>query len=71
MAISLVKACAAQWQGNGMGTSSAEWTVKGKEYIFVSKNSGFWRAIDTRSAKILVRYAASRSELIQDLNSIL
>jgi hypothetical protein len=54
-----------------MGTSSADWTVKGKEYIFVTKNSGFWRAIDTRSAKILVRYAASRSELIQDLNAIL
>jgi hypothetical protein len=67
----LTKITDSQWQGNGFGSSTAEWVVKGNEHISVNKISGFWRAVDTRCNKILVRYATTRNELIKDLTDVL
>jgi hypothetical protein len=63
----LVKTTSTAWQGNGLGTSSADWAVKGAEHIQVEKVGIFWRAKDTRTGKVLVRRASTRAEAQQQL----
>ena len=45
--ISLTKKTAAQWNGNGFGSSTAEWVVKDHEHIEVFKLGFYWIASDT------------------------
>lgn len=44
MTISLTKVKSTQWQGNGLGTSSATWAVKGHEGWTVRQHGGDWVA---------------------------
>jgi len=45
--IALTKKTAAQWNGNGFGSSTAGWVVKGHEHIEVFKLGFYWIATDT------------------------
>jgi hypothetical protein len=45
--IKLTKVKSTEWKGNGMGTDSAEWVVKGNEHISVLQVGGRWIAKDT------------------------
>lgn len=65
----LVKAKCTQWNGNGFGTSPAEWVVEGAEYITVKKFLSDWVAVDTNTGKRLAR-AWTRKELIEILDSL-
>lgn len=44
--ITLTKAKSTEWMGNGFGTRTAEWVVKGNENIAVRKICGNWVAFD-------------------------
>ena len=51
--LKLIKTKNTEWLGNGFGSSSAEWVVKGFEHIAVRKLANRWFAIDTsNNAKI-------------------
>jgi len=43
----LVKTTSTSWLGNGMGSSSAEWAIKGAEHIAIRQLGTRWVAIDT------------------------
>jgi hypothetical protein len=45
--LKLTKKSAAQWNGNGFGSSTAEWVVKGHENIEVFQLGLYWIAADT------------------------
>jgi hypothetical protein len=64
--LKLKKLSAAQWNGNGMGTSTTEWCVKGAENIIVHKIGLKWLATDTAHGmdRIICR-AWSRADLLE------
>lgn len=45
--LKLTKKSAAQWNGNGFGSSTAEWVVKDHEHIEVFQLGLYWVATDT------------------------
>lgn len=45
--IKLTKTSPSSWNGNGFGTSTAEWVVVGHEHIAVRKLGINWFAVDT------------------------
>jgi len=45
--ITLQKTKNTEWNGNGLGSNTAEWAVKGQEHISVRQLGGKWWAIDT------------------------
>lgn len=45
--IKLKKAKSTEWNGNGFGTTTAEWVIKDAEHIAIRKLAGNWYAIDT------------------------
>jgi hypothetical protein len=47
--IKLIKKQDAEWLGNGLGNSSAEWTVKGAEHIEIWKDSLYWNITNTET----------------------
>ncbi len=51
--LKLTKAKSTEWMGNGFGSRTAEWVVKGNESIEVRKIGGNWIAFegDKRIAK--------------------
>ena len=71
--IKLTKARSTVWRGNGMGTDSAEWVVKGAEHIAVLQLGGDWVARDDTHrkehgiSKIIAR-AWYKRDLINKLN---
>jgi len=73
--IKLTKSKPAQWNGNGMGTDSAEWVVKGNEHIAVLQVAGRWIAKDTSIrtkdgfSQVIAR-ADYKADLINKLNLI-
>lgn len=70
--IKLTKSKPAQWNGNGMGTDSAEWVVKGNEHIAVLQVAGRWIAKDTtieEGSQVIAR-ADYKHDLINTLNRI-
>ena len=73
--IKLTKSKPAQWNGNGMGTDSAEWVVKGNEHIAVLQVAGRWIAKDTSIrtkdgfSQVFAR-ADYKADLINKLNLI-
>ena len=69
----LVKTTSTSWLGNGMGSSSAEWAVKGSEHIAIRQLGTRWSAIDTTKPSGTGRIvsAGTRSELLSKLEAIL
>lgn len=71
--IKLTKSRPTAWRGNGMGTDSAEWVVKGAEHITVLQIASGWIARDdsTRAehgvSRVIAR-ADYRSDLVNKLN---
>lgn len=51
--IKLTKNQATQWNGNGFGSSAADWVVKGRENIAVRKLGGAWFALDTNEPALI------------------
>lgn len=45
--LKLTKLKSTEWLGNGMGTASAEWVVKGHEHIEIRGDAWGWVAMDT------------------------
>ena len=41
----IIKTESRQWQGNGFGTSAAQWAVENNPEIRVKRESGLWIAI--------------------------
>jgi len=66
--INLTKAKATEWMGNGFGTRTAEWVVKGHENIEVRKIGGNWIAFD--DGKRIAR-AWGKKDLITKLETLL
>jgi len=53
--IKLTKTKTTSWNGNGFGSDSAEWVVKGHEHIAIEQLGGKWVALD--STKIVLNHA--------------
>ena len=45
--LKLKKVKSTEWMGNGMGTATAEWVVKGHEHIEIRQLGYEWWAFDT------------------------
>ena len=71
----LTKTKDAQWNGNGFGTSSAQYSVAGMEHIIIyNKGNGYpdWAAIDANTGKHLIRpFGWKRSEVLSQLAPLL
>jgi len=66
--LKLTKAKNTEWLGNGFGSSSAEWVVKGFEHIAVRKLANRWFAIDlNNNDKIASSF--EKAHLIEILSS--
>ena len=66
--IKLTKVRGQSWNGNGMGTDSAEWVVKGAEHIAVLKIASGWIARDDSKPMELGRgRIIARSDYRRDL----
>jgi len=61
----LIKETSAQWLGNGMGNSTADWVIKGAEHIKVYKVLGCWKVQDTLANTTLVRFADNRKQALE------
>ena len=61
----LVKESSTQWLGNGMGTTTADWVIKGEEHIKVYKMSTYWDVKDTLTNETLVRFADTRKQALE------
>ena len=61
----LVKESKTQWLGNGMGTTTADWVIKGAEHIKIYKLFGGWRVQDTIRNLTLVRHAETRKQALE------
>lgn len=75
--IKLTKTSTTTWNGNGFGTSAAEWVVKGQENIAVRKLGFKWFAIDTSEYAIIkgrkvfkkIAAASEKSTLLEILST--
>ncbi len=61
----LIKESSTQWLGNGMGTTNADWVIKGEEHIKVYKLFGGWRVQDTLRNLTLIRHAETRKQALE------
>ena len=68
--IKLTKTKATEWMGNGMGTQTAEWCVKGAENIIVFKTGHRWVAQNEDTCCVLCR-AWDKKDLITKLETLL
>ena len=74
--VKIVKTQTAEWQGNGFGSQTAEWVVKGQENIALRKLGSLWFAVNTseyaliNGVKVLKKIAKAntKKELIEILN---
>lgn len=66
--IKLVKKQGTEWNGNGFGTSSAVWVVKGHEHIEVLKLGSGWTAIDRDTNSRLISSQSSRIDAVEILS---
>ena len=73
--IKLTKTRPTVWRGNGMGTDSAEWVVKGAEHITVLQIASGWIARDDSIrnehgfSRVIAR-ADRKADLVNKLNLI-
>jgi len=58
------------FHGNGLGTSTAGWRVKGSEHISVRQLGTSWVALDTSKNGAKIATAFDRKTLIQKLETI-
>jgi hypothetical protein len=58
------------FHGNGLGTSTAGWRVKGFEHIAVRQFGTTWTAIDSSKNGARIATAFDRATLIQKLETI-
>lgn len=66
--LKLTKLKNTQWMGNGMGTATAEWAVKGHEHIQLRQVGYAWMAFDTRQElHTRLARAYTRRELLEIL----
>lgn len=56
--------------GNGLGTTTAGWTVKGFEHIAVRQFGSSWVAVDTSKNGARIASAFDRKTLTQKLETI-
>tara|TARA_Y100000114_G_scaffold49085_1_gene44777 strand:- start:757 stop:978 length:222 start_codon:yes stop_codon:yes gene_type:complete len=64
--IKLKKLSATQWNGNGFGTSTAEWCVKDAENILVYKLGFCWVAADiSHGMNRIVCRGETRADLLE------
>jgi len=68
--VQLKKASNPIFHGNGLGTSTAGWTVKGSEHIVVRQLGTTWVAVDTSKNGAKVATAFDRKTLIAKLSQI-
>jgi len=75
--VKLVKEQSTQWNGNGFGSNTAQWVVKGQENIALRQLGYFWFALNTneyafvngiKRFKIIAR-ANTRKELVEKLTN--
>lgn len=62
--IRLKKLNATEWQGNGFGTSTADWVVANDPSITVRKSGLSWYAVQDRQR---IASGWSRSDLLENL----
>ena len=67
--IQLKKTSRTVWHGNGLGTSTAGWAVKGSEHVEVRQLGTSWVAIDT-STGVRIAVAHTRKTLVEKLEVI-
>lgn len=63
--IKLKKATPTQWNGNGLGTDSAEWVIKKAPHIAVRQFAGRWVAIDQNQNWL--QYSFTKKGLLEKL----
>lgn len=67
--VRLKKAKPTVWNGNGLGTSTAGWVVKGSEHVEVRQLGTSWVATDT-STGLGIAVAHTRKTLVEKLEAI-
>ena len=68
--VTLTKIKSAEWMGNGMGTSTAEWCVKGAEHIIVFKAGSRWVAQNEDTCCVLTK-AWDKKDLVAKLETLI
>jgi len=69
--VQLKKASNPIFHGNGLGTTTAGWTVKGSEHIAVRQLGTTWVAVDSLKDGAKVATAFDRKSLIEKLSAII
>jgi predicted permease len=69
--VQLKKASNPIFHGNGLGTTTAGWTVKGSEHIAVRQLGTTWVAVDALKDGVKVATAFDRKSLIEKLSAII
>ena len=69
--VQLKKTSLPVFHGNGLGTSTAGWVVKGSEHVAVRQLGTSWVAVDTSNEGARRATAFDRKALIQKLESII
>ena len=68
--IKLTKKTDAQWNGNGFGSSTADWVVKGHEHVEVFKLGFYWIAVDTaHGMNRRICRADTKNEVVEKLSA--
>ena len=68
--VQLKKASNPIFHGNGLGATTAGWTVKGSEHIAVRQLGTTWVAVDTSKDGAKLAIAFDRQSLISKLEAI-
>ncbi len=68
--VQLKKTSLPVFHGNGLGTSTAGWVVKGSEHVAVRQLGTSWVAVDTSKDGARIATAFDRKALIQKLESV-
>ena len=67
--VQLKKTSLPVFHGNGLGTSTAGWVVKGSEHVAVRQLGTSWVAVDTSKDGARIATAFDRKALTQKLES--
>lgn len=65
--LKLTKSKSTEWLGNGMGTASAEWVVKGHEHIEIRQLGYEWWAV--AHGRYRIAAAFTRRDLLEILST--
>ncbi len=68
--VQLKKASNPIFHGNGLGTTTAGWTVKGSEHIAVRQLGSSWVAVDTSKNGARIASAFDRKTLTLKLEAV-